>query len=191
MLILDIKDQSGHPDISVTSKDSQSQPPHVPDWPSVDVPAVVRYRNVAMIPVSIHNNGAETVFGPKVTEHSALFTNSQFFPGVPILKDNFRITVMNEQDNIMRVKSLSVPISGLIKDGQVQILPNETVFIGFRSLWFDKTMIANRGMAEMYWLQLELVIPGTDTTPLHYSNHIVMSRFYSFQIRHSEQVDIP
>lgn len=191
--VLSIKSVTGHTDVSVTTS-ARSQGAEM-GWASETALPMVHYRNVAKFPLRITNptNGVAWI-GPTVDEHPEWFVTSSIFPGLVMFKDFVRITVMNELDEIIREETITVPIQNLIVNGRVEIRPGTDYQVMADLALFDKTGMPNNRVERINtepprFLFIEIDpfhrVPGLNC------NNLTVARFYSYQVRHSESVDIP
>lgn len=192
MPILRIQNQSGHTDVSVTTINNDRYPEQ--GWVSPILPTR-RNRNVAMFPLRIINpeDGID-YFGPKRSENPELFVQSSFLPNLWMMKDTVRITVMNQVDDIIRTASIAAPIIGLVENNeQVALRKGREYQVASNLALFDKTGMPNNPGGDLSFEKVTLFIEIDPMNRLggFQCNTWVEARFYSFQVRHGSEVDIP
>lgn len=189
MLKISLKRVTGYTDVSVITKVVESNPEL--DWVSDQVSAGRKARNVCMFPFCLTNPLEDniTYLGPTLAASPELFTTSPVYPG-PILKNSVLITVMNENDSVVREHFCTVPWAGLIKDGQVKINPGEEIFTSANQAFFDKTELPNSipPAGRIFYLSFEFNPLGWINEA--YCNSVTPCRFGSSQIRHGTEVDV-
>lgn len=187
MITLEFVNQAGYRDVSVTQKNKNTFVPEL-GWANPDpLFASVIFRNIGFFPLRLKNQWGRAITGPSRATDPGRFVTSPFSP-IPAIKDFVRVTIMDQNDNVIRTTILSVPFAGLLKSDVVRLDQDETVFAHLNYCLVDKSGIPNRGMGAIYFVQVEI---GWDNSyPDWYANLIVPARFYSNQIRHSQDLDI-
>lgn len=187
MIQVNFINQQGYKDVSVTTKSIT----FASDYGWVDpnpALAAVTLRNVGFFPLRLKNGGSTEVVGPNLTDNPLAFVYSTMAPGIPAIKDFVKFTIMTANDDVIKEVTLAVPFAGLVKSGVARIAPNEVVYAHLNLGLVDKSGIPNRGMNAMYYVMCE--IDPYNQWPGFYCNIVVPARFYSNQIRHSEDLDI-
>lgn len=185
MLRVDIKGNTGYSDISVTTKSRRNFVPEVghadPD-PAFDL---VDDRNVAFIPLQLTNLGPEEIVirDPEIVTIPSL-------ADFPAIKDFVRVTVSRMSNDIILSQAISVPFTQPFwpAAGAVKLAVNAKTNAHLNLCLLDKSRIPNRGLAEMFWLQVE--VDWYDKYGC-YANVVVPCRLYRFQMRHSQELNIP
>lgn len=187
MLRLSIENNAGHSDVSVyTAMNATTNPWQ--DW--LDPNLVRASRNVAAFPIRITNPDPVEYMGPSPTDNPEKFVTS---PIGPVLKSTLRISVLNEDDSIVKEK-LSNPPFLIVREGQVRIKPGESIYTNgsFGHSWFDKTGAIPVGRLLYLFIEFDPFGQITSPTSSAYCNvYGLAARFYTGQVRHGLEVDIP
>ena len=184
MLQIKLESVQGWDDVYVYTNKSKDENPGM-GWvdPSPSL-AGRQFRNVAAFPICIHNPDTFDYIGPSVTDASRFTTIGTINT---VLKDSVRISILREDDSVVKSMLLSPLIQFDIESGKVVIKAGKKYHTIAHQCWFDKT--GSIPVDRLYYGLFEFEPIGWMQSV--YCNLFGLPmRFYTGAVTHGLRVDI-